>query len=258
MDYFELAEKLYDAEKKRSQVGRLTDDFPEMSVEDAYQIQLANVKRRLEQGERLVGLKIGLTSKAMQELLHVDRPDYGHLFDTMLLTEGEVCHMSELIQPKVEGEITFHINKTLEGPGITIADVYEATDFIMPSIEIVDSRIKDWKIKLPDTIADNGSSARIMCGSNFSRLEDIDMRTTGMILEKNGELINSGAAAEVWGNPVASVACLANMLADFHIPLKAGSLVMAGAFTAAIPVQAGDCVTASFTNMGSVTVKFVE
>ena len=97
-----------------------------------------------------------------------------------------------------------------------------------------------------------------MCGSNFSRLEDIDMRTTGMILEKNGELINSGAAAEVWGNPVASVACLANMLADFHIPLKAGSLVMAGAFTAAIPVQAGDCVTASFTNMGSATVKFVE
>lgn len=256
MDYEALAKKLRDAEKEGKQIGRLTDEYPEMSIADAYRVQLANVKYRLESGEKLIGLKIGLTSQAMQKLLNVTQPDYGHLFDTMLLTEGEICKMSDLIQPKVEGELTFHINKTLKGPGITLSDVYAATDFIVPSIEIVDSRIKDWKIKLQDTIADNGSSAKIMCGSNFARIEDVDMRLTGMTLEKNGVLINSGTAAEVWGNPVAAVACLANMLAEFDVELKEGSLVMAGAFTAAIPVEAGDSVTASFTNIGSATVRF--
>ena len=257
MDYKKLADALFEAEKNRVQIDRLTDENPEMTVEDAYRVQLENVNRRLTNGEKLIGMKIGLTSQGMQKLLNVDVPDYGHLFANMILTDGQVCHVSELIQPKVEGELSFCLNKTLKGPGVTVADVYEATSYVVPSLEIVDSRIKDWKIKLQDTIADNGSSARFMVGSGMTPIEKVDMRLTGMTLEKNGELINSGTTAEVWGNPAAAVACLANMLAEFDIELKAGSIVMAGALTAAIPVGAGDVVTASFCGMGSVSAKFV-
>ena len=258
MNYHELADQLWEAEENRTQIQRLTDRFPEMTVADAYRIQLVNVERRLKNGQRLIGMKIGLTSQGMQKLLNVDVPDYGHLFDGMLLTDGQVCHISQLIQPKVEGELSFCLSKTLKGPGVTVADVYDAVRYVAPSIEIVDSRIQDWKVKLQDTVADNGSSARLMMGARMTPIEQVDMRLTGMTLEKNGELVNSGTTAEVWGNPAAAVACLANMLAEFSIELKAGSVVMAGALTAAVPVEAGDVVTASFQGMGSVTVKFVE
>lgn len=258
MNYHELADQLWEAEENRTQIQRLTDRFPEMTVADAYRIQLVNVERRLKNGQRLIGMKIGLTSQGMQKLLNVDVPDYGHLFDGMLLTDGQVCHVSRLIQPKVEGELSFCLSKTLKGPGVTVADVYGAVRYVAPSIEIVDSRIQDWKVKLQDTVADNGSSARLMMGARMTPIEQVDMRLTGMTLEKNGELVNSGTTAEVWGNPAAAVACLANMLAEFGIELKAGSVVMAGALTAAVPVEAGDVVTASFQGMGSVTVKFVE
>ena len=257
MDTQAFAEKLRNAERDRVQIGRLTDECPEMTVADAYRVQLLNVKHRLEQGEKLIGMKIGLTSAAMQKMLNVSVPDYGHLFDSMLLTNGQVCHVDQLIQPRAEGEISFCLNKTLKGPGVTVADVYEATRYVVPSIEIVDSRIKDWKIKLQDTIADNGSSARLMVGSGMTPIENVDMKLTGMVMEKNGELVNSGCAAEVWGNPAAAVACLANMLSEFDIELPAGSIVMAGALTGMVPVEAGDVITASFTGMGSVTVRFV-
>ena len=257
MDYQAYADKLWEAESDRVQIDRLTDSNPEMTVADAYRVQLLNVKRRLENGEKLIGMKIGLTSAAMQKMLNVSVPDYGHLFDSMLLTNGQVCHVDQLIQPRAEGEISFCLNKTLKGPGVTVADVYEATRYLVPSIEIVDSRIKDWKIKLQDTIADNGSSARLMVGSGMTPIENVDMKLTGMVMEKNGELVNSGCAAEVWGNPAAAVACLANMLSEFDIELPAGSIVMAGALTGMVPVEAGDVITCSFTGMGSVTVKFV-
>ena len=257
MDYQAYADKLWEAESDRVQIDRLTDSNPEMTVADAYRVQLLNVKRRLENGEKLIGMKIGLTSAAMQKMLNVSVPDYGHLFDSMLLTNGQVCHVDQLIQPRAEGEISFCLNKTLKGPGVTVADVYEATRYVVPSIEIVDSRIKDWKIKLQDTIADNGSSARLMVGSGLTPIENVDMKLTGMVMEKNGELVNSGCAAEVWGNPAAAVACLANMLSEFDIELPAGSIVMAGALTGMVPVEAGDVITCSFSGMGSVTVKFM-
>lgn len=258
MNYQEFADRLWEAEVTRTQIPRLTDQLPEMTVADAYRVQLANVERRVRNGERLIGMKIGLTSQGMQKLLNVDVPDYGHLFDGMLLTDGQVCHVSQLIQPKAEGELSFCLSKTLKGPGVTVADVYEAVRYVTPSIEIVDSRILDWKIKLQDTVADNGSSARLMIGARMTPIEQVDMRLTGMTLEKNGELVNSGTTAEVWGNPAAAVACLANLLAEFDIELKAGSIVMAGALTAAVPVEAGDAVTVSFQGMGSVTARFVE
>ena len=257
MDIRKAAEKLYEAEAGRYQVEKLTDEYPEMTIEDAYGIQLFNIRRKLEQGRRQIGMKIGLTSVGMQKLLGVDVPDYGHLLDDMLLLEGQPCPASELIQPKVEGELAFCLKKSLKGPGVTIVDVYHATDYVVPALEIVDSRIRDWKIRLFDTIADNGSSARLVVGSAMTPIDKVDMRLTGMTLEKNGQLMNSGTTAEVWGNPAAAVAWLANSLADFGIELPAGSIVLAGALTAAVPAQAGDVVTASFCGLGSVSVRFV-
>lgn len=257
MDIQKAADALYEAENGAYQIAMLSQEAPDMTIEDAYAIQLKNVERRLANGEKLVGMKIGLTSKAMQQLLGVDVPDYGHLTDKMLLLEGQPCPVKELIQPKVEGELAFCLKKTLKGPGLTIADVYDATDYVVPALEIVDSRIKDWKIKLVDTISDNGSSARLVVGSRMTPIHQVDMRLTGMTLEKNGELVNSGTTAEVWGNPAAAVAWLGNALSAYGIELKAGSIVLAGALTAALPARAGDLFTASFCGLGSVSVKFV-
>lgn len=256
MDCNKIAQELFDAEKGHYQIEMLTASNPDMSVEDAYAIQLENVAKKVATGEKVIGMKVGLTSKAMQNLLHVDEPDYGHLTDKMLVLEGDFCSIDELNQPKVEGELAFCLKKTLRGPGVTIADVYNATDWVVPAIEIVDSRIKDWKITLSDTIADNGSSARFILGGRMTPIGDVDMRLTGMTLEKNGELVNSGTCAEVWGNPAAAVAWLANKLSEFNIELKEGNIVLAGAVTAAIPVAKNDSVTVTFHGMGSVTAKF--
>jgi len=256
MDLKKIAQDLYEAEKGCYQITMPSATYPEMTVEDAYAIQLENIKRKVAEGEKVIGMKVGLTSKAMQTLLKVNEPDYGHLTDKMLLLEGQVCPMDQLIQPKVEGELAFCLKETLRGPGVTIADVYNATDWVIPAIEIVDSRVKDWKITLADTIADNGSSARFVIGGRMSPIGKVDMRLTGMTLEKNGELVNSGTCAEVWGSPAAAVAWLANKLSEFNIELKAGSIVLAGAVTAAIPAEKGDSFTVSFHGMGSLTVKF--
>lgn len=257
MDIQKAADTLYEAERAREQVAMLTQENPDMTVDDAYAVQLKNVARRIAEGEKLIGMKIGLTSRGMQQLLGVDVPDYGHLTDRMLLLEGQPCPAGELIQPKVEGELAFCLKKTLKGPAVTVADVYDATDYVVPALEIVDSRIKDWKIKLADTIADNGSSARLVVGSRMTPIHQVDMRLTGMNFEKNGELASSGTTAEVWGNPAAAVAWLANALSVYGIELKAGSIVLAGALTAALPAKAGDCFTASFCGLGSVGVRFV-
>ena len=256
MDLKKIAQDLYEAEKGCYQITMPSATYPEMTVEDAYAIQLENIKRKVAEGEKVIGMKVGLTSKAMQTLLKVNEPDYGHLTDKMLLLEGQVCPMDQLIQPKGEGEMAFCLKETLRGPGGTIADVYNATDWVIPAIEIVDSRVKDWKITLADTIADNGSSARFVIGGRMSPIGKVDMRLTGMTLEKNGELVNSGTCAEVWGSPAAAVAWLANKLSEFNIELKAGSIVLAGAVTAAIPAEKGDSFTVSFHGMGSLTVKF--
>lgn len=256
MNVKKVAQELFDAEKGRFQIAMPTASNPSMTAEDAYAVQLENIARKVSAGEHIIGMKIGLTSKAMQNLLHVNEPDYGHLTDTMLLLEGENCPIDELIQPKAEGELAFCLKKALKGPAVTIADVYNATGWVVPAIEIVDSRIKDWKITLLDTIADNGSSARFVLGGKMTPIAQVDMRLTGMTLEKNGELVNSGTCAEVWGNPAAAVAWLANKLFEFGIELKEGDIVMAGALTAAQPAARGDSITVSFHGMGSLTVAF--
>lgn len=256
MDCKKAAEDLYKAEKERYQIDTISKFNPDMTVKDAYAIQLQNIEKRKEAGEKIIGMKVGLTSKGMQRLLGVNEPDYGHLTDKMLILEGDNCKRDELLQPKIEGELAFCLNKTLKGPGLTIADVYDAVKFVVPAIEIVDSRIKDWKIKLVDTIADNGSSARFVVGSRMTPIQNVDMRLVGMMLEKNGEMVSTGTGAEVWGNPAAAVAWLANKLSEFGIALEQGSIVMAGAVTAAEKAEKGDFFTISFQGLGSVSVKF--
>jgi len=257
MDYQTIAAELLQAEAARSPVDALTDAYPELGVDEAYRIQLAGVAMKLQQGHKVVGKKIGLTSKGMQQLLGVHEPDYGHLFDCMLLPEGEPCRRNELIRPRIEGEFAFVLKERLKGPGVNIADVYRATAGIMPAIEIVDSRIRDWQIKLPDTIADNASSARFVLGGRMLPINDLDLRHIGMLLEKNGELVNNGAGAAVWGHPAAAVAWLANKLAAYDIALEPGEIILSGALTAAVDAEAGDVFTVSFHTLGALNLKFV-
>jgi len=193
----------------------------------------------------------------MQRLLNVNEPDYGHLLSNMLLLEGEPCIRKKLIWPRVEGELAFILKERLQGPGITPSDVLRATEGIMPAFEIVDSRIRDWKIKLPDTVADNGSSAFLVLGSRMISVKDLDLRLIGMVLEKNGEVVSTGAGAAVWGNPAAAVAWLANKLSDFGIALEAGEIILSGALTAAEDANEGDIFSVSFDRLGTLSLKFV-
>ena len=253
-----VAEKLYMAEKSATAVDPLTVTYPGLTPEQAYAIQLEGVAIRRERDSRkIVGKKIGLTSIAMQKLIGVDEPDYGHLFDHMLVREGEPISCSDLLLPKVEGEVAFVLCKKLQGPGVTIADVLRATEGVMASIEIVDSRVRDWKIKLADTIADNASSARFVVGSRLISPEEVDLRLLGMVFEKNGEVVSTGAGAAVMGHPAASVAWLANKLGRFGIALEEGEIILSGALTAAVDAKAGDCFLISFQGLGTVGVRFV-
>ncbi|MBC7325499.1 MAG: fumarylacetoacetate hydrolase family protein [Moorella sp. (in: Bacteria)] len=257
MNYQAIAAELLAAEVNCQPIEPLTATYPELTVEDAYRIQLAGIEMKLTKGRKVIGKKIGLTSKGMQQLLGVNEPDYGHLLDNMLLLAGEACRREELLWPRVEGELAFILKDTLKGPGVTIADVLRATEGIMPAFEIVDSRIRDWKIKLADTIADNASSARLVLGSRMVPVKDLDLRLIGMVLEKNGEVVSSGAGAAVWGHPAAAVAWLANKLAAFDIALEAGEIILSGAVTAAENAGAGDVFTVSFYGLGSLNLKFV-
>lgn len=252
-----LSRALLEAETRRTPLEPLTSTNPDLRIEHAYQIQLAGVKTKLAAGRRIIGKKIGLTSKAMQDLLGVPEPDYGHLLDDMLVVEGQPCRRDELLLPKVEGEVAFVMERRLAGPGVHLADVLRATAGVMPALEIVDSRIRDWKIKLVDTVADNASSARFVLGSRMLPADGFDLRLIGMCLEKNGQVVNSGAGVAVWGHPAAAVAWLANKLAQFGAALEPGDVVLSGAVTAAVDVGPGDVVQAHFDRLGSVSAKFV-
>lgn len=193
----------------------------------------------------------------MQKLLGVHEPDYGHIFNRMMAPDGGPLSFSKLIQPRIEGEIAFILQRDLRGPGVTLASVLRATRGVMASIEVIDSRIKDWKIKIQDTVADNASSARVILGGRIAPPDNLDLRCIGMILEKNGEIIATGAGAAVMGNPAQSVAWLANKLSEFGISLNAGEIIMSGSLTAAIKVAPGDVIKATFDRLGTVTARFM-
>jgi 2-keto-4-pentenoate hydratase len=251
-----LAEMLLAAEKNRKPVSPLTESDPGISVDDAYRIQLKVMEMKKSTGQVAVGKKIGLTSRAMQAMLGVDEPDYGHILDGMVVMEGEKIPAQDLIQPRVEGELAFVIKEDLRGPGITLTDVIRCSEGVIPALEIIDSRIVDWKIKLPDTVADNASSARIVLGGVLTPIWALDLRTVGMILEKNGEVVATAAGAAVLGHPAQAVAWLANKLAVYGISLRKGEVILSGSLTAAVPVAAGDFIRADFGLLGDVKIKF--
>lgn len=252
----QLAQELYTAEINKTPIAALTDRYKEITNEDAYGIQLAGQKLRERAGHVIVGRKIGLTSKAMQAALGVFEPDYGYITDKMMELEGDALTMQDLIAPKVEAEIAFVLKEDLMGPGVTVARVLQATAGIMPALEIIDTRMKDWKIKIQDTIADGASIGRVIVSSKLTPVAGLDMRYMGMVLEKNGEVVSTAAGAAVLGHPANAVVWLVNKLAQYGIGLKAGEIVMSGALTAACPVNSGDCIKATFDHIGSIGVRF--
>ncbi|MED1470373.1 2-keto-4-pentenoate hydratase [Bacillus salipaludis] len=252
----DFASELLKAEETREAVPALTDRDPDLTVEDAYQIQLEVVNVKLAQGKKVIGKKVGLTSAAMQKMLNVNEPDYGHLLDDMRVENGEAVKVDSLISPKIEAEIGFVLAEDLTGPNITFLDVIMATKYVVPTIEIIDSRVKDWKIKLIDTVADNGSSAKVVVGDKFTELDGVDLRAVGMSLFKNEELLATGAGAAALGHPAHAIAWLANKLHEFGISLKKDEIILPGALSAAVPVEAGDTIKADFGALGSVTVHF--
>ena len=252
-----ISRDLYSAERDRRTLRPLTDTYPEIDIDTAYKIQLGLMQLKDADGRKIVGKKIGLTSKAMQKMLNVDQPDYGHILETMVLDSGARVAMSELIQPKVEPEIAFVLDRDLRGPGVTSVQVLAATRFVVPAIEVIDSRIEGWKIRLCDTIADNASSARVVLGGPPRHVTQLDLRLIGMVMEKNGELAQTGAGAAVLGHPANAVAWLANAVGRFGVSLKAGEVIMPGALSGAVDVTAGDAIRVSFDGLGSVSVGFI-
>lgn len=248
--------ELYEAMTNRSTVAPLTERFPDITIEDAYYISLQMLNRRLEAGEKVIGKKIGVTSKAVQNMLNVHQPDFGFLTDKMVFSD-EMPISEKLIQPKAEGEIAFVLKKDLIGPGITNADVLAATEAVMPCFEVVDSRIKDWKIKIEDTVADNASCGLFVMNDKAAvDPRSIDLSTCGMVVEKNGATLSTGAGAAALGSPVNCVAWLANTLGQFDIPLKAGEIILSGSLVPLEPVVAGDVMNVKIGGMGNCQVRF--
>ena len=251
-----FADELFKAEQSRKAIPPLTDQDSTINVDDAYQIQLLNVKRAESMGHIISGKKIGLTSEGIQKQMGVHEPDYGHLFAAMDCKDGKL-KMDELIQPRVEGELAFILKGDLAGGNITKEDVIANTEYVVASFEIVDSRLADWKIKLPDTVADNASSGRYVLGSTRIKPEGIDLSSVTMKIFKNGELIGEGKGVAVQGDPSVAVAWLANKMWSFGVTLKAGEVILSGAFSAAPPAVRGDVFIAEFSSFGEVKAEFI-
>ncbi len=252
-----LGDELYEAWRSAHQIAPVTDRQQDVSIEDAYRIQLHTIERRISDGESIVGKKIGITAKAVMQMLKVDQPDFGHLLSGMTYNEGESLEAKQFCQPRGEGEIAFILGKDLTGPGIKGPDVLAATECLMPAFEIVDSRVTDWKIKIQDTVADNASAAAFVLGDKAISARGLDLATCGMVLEKNGEIIGTGAGAASLGNPVNAVAWLANKLGELGIALKAGEVILSGSLSIMFPIQAGDVLRMSLGGIGNVSCRFV-
>jgi 2-oxo-3-hexenedioate decarboxylase len=252
-----LAEHLENAELQAHDVTKITDDYPEMDFEDAYNIQWAIRRRKEARGHKIVGMKMGLTSWAKMAQMGVEEPCYGFLADYFSCPDGAVIKTSELIHPKVEAEIAFVTKAALKGPGIHVADVIAATDFVLPAVEVIDSRYRDFKFDIKSVVADNSSSSRFVTGGHSRPLSHMDLRTCGVVMEKNGEIVEMATGAAVLGDPAASVAMLANMLGERGEELPAGTFIMTGGVTAAVAVQAGDNITVRYHDMGTINMRFV-
>lgn len=252
----ELAEHLENAERDKIPVSKITDDYPDMDWEDAYAIQYAIRRRKTERGTRIAGLKMGLTSYAKMKQMGVETPVFGFLTDYGCYPDGAEIDTSDFIHPRIEGEVAVMTGSTLKGPGCDIEQALAAIDFVMPAIEIIDSRYEDFRFDLKSVIADNTSAAGFVSGSNMRKVAELDLPTLGVVLEKNGEIVELGAGAAVLGHPAASVAMLANMLAERGEEIPAGTFIMTGGITAAVAAEKGDNFNMRCQHLGSVSLRF--
>jgi 2-keto-4-pentenoate hydratase len=252
----ELAADLAQAERSREPIAPLTSAYPDIDVVDAYEIQLINIRQRVAEGARVLGHKVGLSSLAMQQMMGVDEPDYGHLLDEMQVFEDTPVKAGRYLYPRVEVEVGFILAADLPGAACTEDDVLAATEALVPSIELIDTRITDWKIALCDTIADNASSAGFVLGAARVSPRDVDVKAIDAVLTRNGEVVAEGRSDAVLGNPVTAVAWLARKVESFGVRLRKGDIVLPGSCTRAIDVRAGDQFVAEFEGLGSVRLSF--
>ena len=257
-DIVRLCERVEGAQTRAYSIPKLTNEYPAMTIADAYAVQTELRKRFIASGHQLIGWKAGLTSKAKMQQMGVDVPSIGFLTDQMARPENSVISVSDLVHPRVECEIAFVTKADLSGPDCTAEQVLAATDYVLPAIEIIDSRYSGFKFDLESVIADNGSSARYVGGGRARYAEDLDLRTLGVVMEKNGEIVGMGAAAEVMEHPAEAVAMLVNILSELGETLPAGSFVMSGGITAAVKVEPGDHIIARYQELGSVSIRFGE
>ena len=239
-----FAERLEEAQLNGQAINKITGDRPDLDWQDAYHIQWAIRQRKLGRGSRVVGLKMGLTSWAKMRQMGVETPTYGFLVDEFSVPDGGLVVAAKLIHPRVEAEIAVVTKRELRGPGCQVAQVAAAIDCVLPAIEVIDSRYEDFRFDLPSLIADNSSAARFTVGGCARRLQDLDLKTLGVVLEKNGEVVETGAGAAVLGHPLTSVAMLADLLNERDAAIPAGTFILTGAVTAAVAVRAGDAVYA--------------
>jgi 2-keto-4-pentenoate hydratase len=255
------AELLWAAERDLAPVDPLTETYPAIDVVDAYEIQLINIRRKIAGGARVRGHKVGLSSPVMQQMMGVDEPDYGHLLDAMVLGQDAPIPAGRYCYPRIEVEIGYVLGSALPGADCTEADVLAATEYIVPSLELIDSRVRDWRIKLADTIADNASSAGVILGAERKAPADlaaagIDLSDIDAVLYQEDEEIARGNTSAVLGNPTASVAWLARKVADFGVKLEAGHLILPGSCTRALDARPGTTFRAEFAGLGTVTARF--
>ena len=257
LDHKALGRALYEALRSGVAIGPLTESCPELSVDDAYKISLAFLNiRQSENGEKIVGKKVGVTSKPVQDMLGVFQPDFGFLTDAMLASDGRV-HMNNHIAPRAEAEIAFKLKSALKGPGVTGQDVLDATEYVQPCFEIVDSRIKDWEIKIGDTVADNASCGVFVLGDTKMDPRDLDLPALEVVVTKNGVEISRGFGAAVQGAPQNAVAWLANTLGAYDIPFEAGEVILSGSLVPLEPVIRGDKMNMTIAGFGACDVEFV-
>lgn len=252
----QLAADLAQAERSRAPIGQLTAANPDIDVIDAYEIQLLNIRRRLTEGARVVGHKVGLSSPIMQQMMGVNEPDYGHLLDDMEVFEDTPVQAGKYLYPRVEVEVGFILAADLPGAECTEEDVLAATAALVPSIELIDTRIKDWQIKICDTIADNASAAGFVLGKARVSPGDVDIKGIDAVLTRNGEVIAEGRSDAVLGNPATAVAWLARKVESFGVRLRAGDVVLPGSCTFAVDANPGDEFVADFTGLGAVRLRF--
>lgn len=252
-----LAETVDRAHSEAREIDKLTDQHPDMTVADGYAVMDALVARRQARGHRIVGYKLGLTSRAKMEQMGQRQPGYGLLFDDFAVPDGGAVEVASLIHPKIEPEIALVTRAPLRGPGVHVGTVLAAADFVLPAMEIIDSRYKDFRFDMPSVVADNSSSARFVTGGRALPADQVDLRTLGLVMEKNGEIVGLGCGAAVLGHPAAAVAMLANILGAKGQEIPAGTFIMTGGITAAVAVAPGDHVTTHYQGLGSISVRFV-